>query len=304
MEKVSVIIPAYNKADFTVQTVESVLRQTYPNIEIIVVDDGSTDQTRQRLAIFGSRIQYIYKDNSGACSARNRGIQLAQGEFIAFLDCDDLYEENKIELCVDFLRKNKDFGFVHTAAYFIDEQGEITDKYSHPKSRHQGWIVKHLLQGNYICNSTPVIRRSCLAEVGGFDEHIFAPADWDLWLRLASRFQTGYIDRPLTKYRIAGNYTFNNLDQACADERYVLEKFFKAHPQCNQVSKKQALASYYLRYAQSYLLKDDFVKVKANFQQAWRNDPLKLKVSFLFLYFLFARRNLASKLRKKILRLA
>ncbi len=304
MEKVSVIIPAYNKAELTAQTVESVLSQTYPNIEIIVVDDGSADSTRQRLACFTDRIQYIYKENGGACSARNRGLQSAQGEFIAFLDCDDLYMENKIALCADFLRKNKDVGFVHTAAYFIDDKGEVVGKYSHPQSRHQGWIVKRLLQGNYICNSTPVLRRSCLDEVGPFDESVFAPADWDLWLRLASRAKAGYLDQPLTKYRVTGNHTFSYLDQSYEDEVHVLEKFFNTHALYGRLLKKQSLASCYLRYAQAYLLKGDLAKVRVNFQQAWRNDPWNPKIILFFLYYFFARQDLVRQLKKRIIRLA
>src|ERR1051325_3457562 len=91
LKKVSVIIPAYNKAEYTRRTVESVLAQTYPNIEIIVVDDGSKDQTSQVMAEYGDRITYIQKSNGGACSARNEGIRHAKGEFLTLLDCDDLY---------------------------------------------------------------------------------------------------------------------------------------------------------------------------------------------------------------------
>lgn len=92
MKKVSVIIPAYNKADLTVKTVQSVLSQTYVNIEIIVVDDGSTDNTREKLSVYATKIKYFYKNNGGACSARNAGIRLANGRYIAFIDCDDLYQ--------------------------------------------------------------------------------------------------------------------------------------------------------------------------------------------------------------------
>ena len=303
MEKVSVIIPAYNKAELTVQTVESVLRQTYPNIEIIVVDDGSTDSTRERLETFSERIRYIYKEDGGACSARNRGLQAAQGEYVAFLDCDDLYAENKIELCVNFLRKNKDFGFVHTAAHFIDEKGNTVGEYSHAKSRRTGWVVARLVEGNYVCNSSPLIRQSCLDAVGGFDESIFAPADWDLWLRLANRFQVGYIDQPLIQYRVAGNHTFTHLDRSYEEEARVLEKFFDMHFPVNSLLKRRAWASYYLRYAQAYLLKDDFQRMKANLLLAWCREPWNSKVISFFLYYFFARRDLISRLRKRILRL-
>ena len=95
MKKVSVIVPAYNKAEYTQKTIESILAQTYPEIEIIVVDDGSTDNTRQALEKFQGRIDYVYKPNGGACSARNFGFKKSAGDYIGFLDCDDLYAKKK-----------------------------------------------------------------------------------------------------------------------------------------------------------------------------------------------------------------
>src|SRR5437016_5344550 len=121
MKKVSVIIPAYNKAEYTRRTVESVLAQTYPNVEIIVVDDGSKDETSNVMAEYGSRINYILKVNGGACSARNEGIRRATGEYVTFLDCDDLFYPEKLQKCVLHLEENSQFGFVYTAVHFIDE---------------------------------------------------------------------------------------------------------------------------------------------------------------------------------------
>ena len=108
MKKVSVIIPAYNKADLTVKTVQSVLSQTYVNIEIIVVDDGSTDDTKEKLLVFGDKINYIYKQNGGACSARNVGINCATGEYLALIDCDDIFYPDKISKSVECLEEKPD----------------------------------------------------------------------------------------------------------------------------------------------------------------------------------------------------
>ena len=185
MKKVSVIIPAYNKADLTVTTVRSVLGQTYGNIEIIVVDDGSTDDTREKLQIFGDRILYIYKQNGGACSARNIGIKKATGEYIALLDCDDIYYPEKIAKSVECLEKKSDFGFVYTGAYFIDGCGDVISEHRAAGGQPSGWITTKLLQENFICNSTAVIRKECFEIVGYFDENIFIPADLDMMLRLS-----------------------------------------------------------------------------------------------------------------------
>ena len=100
MKRVSVVIPAYHKADLTIKTVKSVLNHTYKNIEIIVVDDGSTDDTKDQLQLFGDRIHYIYKQNAGASSARNIGIKQAAGEYIALIDCDDIFYPEKISKSV------------------------------------------------------------------------------------------------------------------------------------------------------------------------------------------------------------
>src|SRR6185295_19271400 len=122
---VTVIIPAYNAADHTVKTVQSVLDQTYSQIEIIVVDDGSTDDTRRKMESFGSRITYIFKKNGGACSARNMGLKIAKGTYIGLLDCDDKYLPRKIESGVAHLEKNPQVGLLHTNAYYIDAEDKV-----------------------------------------------------------------------------------------------------------------------------------------------------------------------------------
>ena len=141
VKKVSVIIPAYNKADLTIKTVQSVLSQTYENIEIIVVDDGSTDDTKNKLKLFGDRIHYIYKQNGGVCSARNVGIKQATGEYIALIDCDDIFYPEKIAKSVKCLEKKSDHGFVYTDAYFINRDDNIISKHQILNRPASGWIA-------------------------------------------------------------------------------------------------------------------------------------------------------------------
>jgi len=297
---VSVIIPAYNRSWLTVKTVESVLNQTYRPIEIIVVDDGSTDDTREQLSRYADKIQYVYKENGGACSARNAGLRLAKGTYVGFLDCDDLYHPEKVGHSIRYLEERPQMGFVHTAADFIDEGGAVVGGYDHPKSRQQGWITRRFILGNHICNSTPLIRRLCLEKVGAFDETIFTPADWDLWLRLSAVYQVGYIPRRLTQYRVSQSYVFKNLELAQREEKQVLEKFFDSHPHLQDL-RKLAWANMHLRYAQCYLLKDDLLKVKEEFSLCLKYFPFHLKAWLFLGYFFVARRNLQECLRKKIL---
>jgi glycosyltransferase involved in cell wall biosynthesis len=255
MEKsVSVIIPAYNKAEFTAKTVESVLAQTYDNIETIVVDDGSTDGTRERLGGYESRIKYLYKENGGACSARNAGIREARGEYLAFLDHDDLYCPEKIERSIEFLESDPGAGFVHTAADFIDDKGEKVGTFVSPGSGYGKDIFGKLLLGNFICNSTVVARRSCVEKTGPFDETMFYPADWDMWIRLARYFKAGYIDEPLTGHRGPDTYIKRNYRDSMIDEELkVLQKAFISAPYLDKGIRRSAISNVYYRYG-TYLL--------------------------------------------------
>jgi glycosyltransferase involved in cell wall biosynthesis len=300
MKKVSVIIPAYNKAEYTRRTVDSVLAQTYPDIEIIVVDDGSRDRTADVMAGYGNRINYILKANGGACSARNEGIRRAAGEYIAFLDCDDLYGEDKIQRCVDLLEKSPRSGFVYTAAYSIDEHDDIVGVYDHPRSR-EGAIASSLILGNFICNSTVVVRREILRRAGSFDETIFTPADWDMWLRLSLISDAGYIKAPLTKYRITDNYTFNRLELARREEMYVLEKFFRMNPQAISL-KNRAFSNFYMRFAQCAFIKNEMDGFWADCKASLKLCPWNGKNCLMALAALAAPDWLKKELERRILR--
>ncbi len=302
MSLVSVIIPAYNKADYTCRAVDSVLRQTYPHLELIVVDDGSTDNTQERLKTYGNRIQYIYKSNGGACSARNAGIGRAKGEYIALLDCDDMYLPNKIELSVGHLQRHPDAGFVHTKAYLIDREDQTVSVYERPENRSQGWIAARLIFGNFICNSTAVIRRSCLDRVGLFDETIFTPADWDMWLRLAEQFQAVFIDIPLTQYRITDNYIFNKLELAEREEAVTIDKYFQRNPSQSRVLKNKVLSHWHLRFALCYVVKENNPRVHEELKQALAFDPWNVKAWAVYILNTVARASLKSALQRKILR--
>lgn len=281
MKKVSVIIPAYNKADLTVKSVESVLEQTYGDIEIIVVDDGSTDETKSALSPYFGKIKYLYKENGGASSARNLGIQQATGEYIAFLDCDDVYFSEKIERCVGYLETNPKFGFVHTPVYFIDEKGEILGKYPRLKKSPSGHIAKKLLSKNFVCNSTPLVRKSCFEKAGLFDETIFTPADWDMWIRLAERYKAGCVNIPLTGYRKSESYIAGHLEQSKKEMLRVLEKAFKRNPDLNERDRKKLISNVCYWQALGYLRAGDFQKAKREIKESLGEHKFNIKVLIL-----------------------
>ncbi len=249
MKKVSVIIPAYNKAELTVKAVISVLRQTYDNIEIIVVDDGSIDNTRAKLRVYDYfyKINYMYQENKGACNARNLGIRLASGDYIALLDCDDIYYPEKIAKSVKYLEENPDCGFVYTNAYLIDANDEWVSNYSDLGQKQNDEIVSELFFNNVICNSTSVVRKECFEKVGLFDEKIFIPADWDMSLRLSEKYRIGYIAERLTGYRISENYSKHHQKQALEENLYVMKKMFDRNNITSKFLIGRCYANVYIR---------------------------------------------------------
>ncbi len=300
MKKVSVIVPAYNKAELTVKTVESILSQDYQNIEIIVVNDGSTDDTEKKLQVFRDRIKYHKKDNGGACSARNFGISVAEGEYIALIDCDDVYYPNKISKSVQLLDSHPEFGFMHTAAKLIDDSDNIVGYHSYPNSQVKGQISHRLVLDNFINNPTVVIRKECFDKVGLFDESIFMPADWDMWIRLSEEFKAGYIDEPLSAYRITSNYTITHLELNLKEELYVLNKAFeRGKIKSTKNLLKKSYAQMYYRMGKLYGVIGDVNKSNHYFQKAIINNKNNLKIVLYFFLSLTSPNFLGKHLKKR-----
>jgi glycosyltransferase involved in cell wall biosynthesis len=269
--RVSVIVPAYNSADYTVETVESILAQTYRDFELIVVDDGSTDHTREAMGAFGHRIQYAYKENGGACSARNFGIARARGEYIACLDCDDLWLPEKLERSVAALDEHLDWALVFSPSFLIDAQGGVIGCSNYRPDLGQAF--RELLKGNFIVAATVVMRRSHMLEVGPFDESIFIPADWDLWLRLVRKHPIGCIDMPLSKYRMTSSYTLRHVDQFIEESMYTLDKHLDSAPELSVSERGEILARMYTVHATLLRDKPDMVKAKLALKKAIDCDP-------------------------------
>ena len=220
---VSVVIPSYNMEKFTPLTVESVLAQDYPDVEVIVVDDGSSDGSVAALRRFGDKIRVIEQKNAGACAARNRGLAEAKGEFVAFLDCDDLWERRKLTRCVEALRARPGAVMVHSLAYWIDAEGRV---FGPPRfePRPEGKVFAELSRLNHVMNSTPLCRTEAVRAVGGWDEAIFTTADWELWLRLAKRGEIAFVPEVLARTRVASYYNARNIDKTRREWLYVLDK--------------------------------------------------------------------------------
>jgi GT2 family glycosyltransferase len=199
---VSVIIPTYNYGRFVSEAINSVLAQTFQDFEIIVVDGGSTDDTRSIVEAMGRQVQYIYQENLGPIVARNTGIRTARGRYIAFLDADDLWLPHKLERQVELMNRHPEVGLVYSTIYqFESKSGAIVGEYPVADCR-AGHVLRDLYLHCFVPSPTPLVRKSVLDDVGLFDEEIrYGSEDWDLWLRIAARYQFAFVPEPLAKYR-------------------------------------------------------------------------------------------------------
>ena len=202
MPTVSIIIPTYNRSDLLKLALTSCLEQTYQDFEVIVVDDGSTDDTRNVVESFGSeKIRYVYQTNAGRSKARNKAIDQARGKYITFLDSDDLYLPHKLEVEVKALEENAQYGAVYSSAYNVDINGK-QHPYIYP-APSSGWIYEEiaLYLPITICLPTVMARREVFQVVGVFDERQNRFEDTDMWRRISKKYQFLAIDEPLCKIR-------------------------------------------------------------------------------------------------------
>jgi glycosyltransferase involved in cell wall biosynthesis len=273
---VSVIIPTYNRAPLLRAAVESVLAQTYPLVEIIVVDDGSTDSTAQAMGAYVGRVKYIRQENAGVSAARNRGFHESTGEFVGFLDDDDIYFPEKIARQVSCLIEMKGCPFVHCRYLLMNEAGQYLNRIG---LLPEGNIFGELLCRNFLWMSAPLIRRDCLEQVGGFDETLSTAADYDLWLRLARLGWLGCVQQPLGAYRIQRGSMVTNMARTEQEVIAVLERIFadpRLPPAFARV-KPQAYAQWRFWFACRYYAARLWDDAQRNLTQALSLDPLMLE---------------------------
>lgn len=205
MPKVSIIIPTYNSQDTIKETIASVQKQSLTDWELIIIDDGSSDNTVKLIReIDESRIKLVVCENGGVSVARNRGIARCQGEYIAFLDADDLWTENKLSSQTKALDLDLQAQVVYSWTKYVDERGELL--FAGPRFSYRGDVFKQLLQRNFLLNASNIlIRRDVLDLVPGFDPELTYAADWDFYLRLAKNFNFVLVPDYQTYYRQSDN---------------------------------------------------------------------------------------------------
>ena len=202
MPRVSVVIPTYNCARYLGQAIDSVLAQTYADLEVIVMDDCSRDNTAEVAFAYGSRIRYLRQENSGLPAARNRAIEAAGGELIALLDADDWWEPSKLERQVALIDADSDVALVYTDLRVVYDDGRVIPSFlaSRPLAS-DGYVFQKLAQSGFILPSTVVVRRASLEAVGMFDETMRSHEDIELWLRLCHRWKVASVHVPLVNRR-------------------------------------------------------------------------------------------------------
>jgi len=293
MPKVSVIIPSYNCEPYIAETIDSILNQSFKDIELIVVDDGSTDRTQQIVASYGAPVRLITQANARVCAARNRGIREAKGEFICLMDHDDYWFPGKLARQLEEFEKHPEAGAVYSA--FICWHTDLDGRFPEPECfdlscypddidpDFSGWIYHQFLLDCWMLTSTAMFRADVFQKCGVFDEALPYSEDWELWLRISREFPMIQLQRPTTLYRQhvqQGNRVVRNIDYRtmllteavrhwglCSrDGRCVARRQFRAQ-----------LAVYHAEFAFGHLKVGNRNTAITSFMKAWRCSPLNLK---------------------------
>lgn len=273
MPKVSVVIPAYNAMTYLPQTLDSVLRQTFTDFEVLIINDGSTDNIIQWASeITAPRVKLISQENQGLPGARNTGIAHAQGEYIAFLDADDLWEPTKLDKQIHCFQENPNAGVVYTWSLLIDEYGKPTGRIF--ASQAEGKIWRQLLETDVISNgSSATVRRDCFEVVGLFDRTLTSAEDLDMWLRIAAHYSFVVVKEPLTLYRQYSSSMSKNRQRMFQNLQTVIEKAFQAAPLEMLYLKNRAYASITLNQAWWSVDEGDYKTARLWQRQAYLHYP-------------------------------
>lgn len=226
MPRVTVLLTCYNHFRYLPEALEGVRKQTFRDYEIIAIDDGSKDETREWLAKQPDVRCVFNEQNLGTYETLNVGLRLAQGEFIAVLNDDDVWLPNKLARQVELLDAHPGVGLVHTGGHFIDGEGKRTEGnplgFAFP-TFETGDILLGLVYENKIIASAALARRACFDELGGFNREYFGSGDWEMWFRIAERWHVGFVDEPLTLYRVHGANASHKLERIWRDDEKLRE---------------------------------------------------------------------------------
>ncbi|MCP4716879.1 MAG: glycosyltransferase family 2 protein [Deltaproteobacteria bacterium] len=276
---VSVVIPSYNRAHCIEKAIDSVLEQSYrEEVEVILVDDGSTDNTRDVVGKYDERVRYFYQENQGIPGARNTGISNAAGKYVAFLDSDDYWRPEKLARQMQLFDEHPEYGLVGSCCASVRLDGSFKEKNREGKS---GWVLNDLFRANFIRTSAAVIRRDCFDAVGLFDVGQKQAQEYDLWLRMAAQFQVGFINESLTVY--VDNPKGVSVDSLLGRlyRLRLLEKEYLYQKVPAPLYRKR-MAQNYCVVGRHYLRRGDREKGLVYVQKAVKLNPCNMKNIFYF----------------------
>jgi glycosyltransferase involved in cell wall biosynthesis len=280
MPRVSVIVPAYNAATYLPHAIDSVVSQTFASWEIIITDDGSTDNTRAIVDSYrrtlGDKLQYTYQPNRGLPAARNTGMRGARGEFIALLDADDVWLPHRLERGVQAMDSAPETGLVHGRVRRIDAQGSVIGELPVDPRYLSGRIAHYIYtrRAHIIC-PTVLFRKRCLDTAGWFDEGMRATEDRDLWFRIASHEQVTYIDEVLAHYRLSPSSMTADLDRLLNGQLYFIGKHYRSGA-CTRLEHLQALGNTYRELGDSLFRGGLVAAAIGNYFRAVVYNPLNV----------------------------
>lgn len=228
---VSVVIAAYNTGKYVGEAIQSALDQTMPDLDVHVVNDGSTDDTDAQVAPFlrDPRVVYHKQQNGGQAVAKNRGILSSRGKYVAFCDADDRLTPDKLASQLPMLESAPEVGLAYTLCAKIDSEGKLLSVDS-PDHCRRGRVTSQLMRANFVPGASTMIRRTCLERTGVFDERLRMGIDWDLWLRLSLICDFDFIAEPKYLYRMWSGQMSHNWRGRYASNFHILRTFFGNHP--------------------------------------------------------------------------
>jgi len=282
---VSVVIATYNRARLLPETIDSALGQRFTDFEVIVVDDGSTDDTRQVLSPYGARIQYLYQENRGPSAARNLGVRHANGSWISIQDSDDLCAPNQLASLYGHAQKHADCGMVFAnGAYLGGPKHNRKTIIPASKSRRlaeHGVRLEDLFDKSIVRLQAALISKACYDQVGGHDESLRISMDLDLSFRIFNRYPVAYLDEVVFFYRKHEGNTSGNLELRLSENIRVIEKLLAENPQAEATLGKRRVAARlayrYYRLAKGRRQKGEEDKSREALREAIRLRPLCAK---------------------------
>jgi len=223
--RISIVMANYNYGRFLPTAVESVLAQSFADWELIIVDDGSSDDSHAVIQRYldDERIRFHAVSHLGQPAAKNEGLSLCRGEFVAFLDADDAWHPAKLQKQINLFGSRSALGIVCTGRELMNERGEASPYRQPPLPR--GWVLAELFRDNFICFSSVMVRRQVFEHVGGFDPRLDLAIDYDLWLRAAAHYEVESIDEPLVRYRVGHANLSRRLGERIKTALWIMRRF-------------------------------------------------------------------------------